>query len=186
LRNIAVARTARLGNCSAVRTLLVVLAASSNAFASPMYDGTEPSGWDRASFNALGGIVLGKSFNEQADDGFVLGGELSFVVTHVKDNKSLVPEMIWYGAYADVIHDYGSDQTRASIGPEVGFMMVGVDGGLLAQLSDESRVGFTIRPVVTFGVLALYVRHNRFADSLPDNKTWEAGVLIKYVKGFKR
>lgn len=164
-----------------------VLAATSNAFASPMHDPAEASGgWGRAGFNALGGVVLGKSFNKQADDGFVLGGELSFAVTHVKDTKSFLPETIWYGAYVDVIHDYGADQTRASIGPELGFMMVGVDGGLLVQLSDDRRVGFTMRPVVTFGVLTVYARHNRFADSMPDNKTWEAGVLIKLVKGFKR
>ena len=133
----------------------------------------------------LGGINVGLGFNETAKDSAVFGGELSFVRLWMEEatpHLYVIPQfdqLFWAGGYVDVIHDYGSDTTRLSLGPEVGWKHLGLDAGVLMQLGDTKRVGVTIRPVVTFAVLALYGRYGHFTDDMPDANFYELGLLVK-------
>ncbi len=63
------------------------------------------------------------------------------------------------GAYADLVYDFGSEQPRLSLGPELGYHLLGVDGGLLVALVDDRpTAGITGRTLITFAFVHLYVR----------------------------
>jgi len=135
------------------------------------------------------GVNLGRSIYDEAGDGFVFGGETSLVLLHLAegdhDHDGDAPGIpmfgtpTWVGIYGDVLRDTGSNTTRMSIGPEFGRELIGVDGGLLVQLGDQRRWGVTVRPVVTFGVVALYGRWGHFLDDQPQPDLVEAGFLLK-------
>jgi hypothetical protein len=136
------------------------------------------------------GVNLGRSIYDQAGDGFVLGGESSLVLLHLGDDDGadvdhdtpgipMIGTPTWVGIYGDVLRDTGSDTTRISFGPELGHELIGVDGGLLVQLGDQRRWGFTVRPVLTVGVLAIYGRWGHFLDDEPRPDVVEAGLLVK-------
>ncbi len=134
------------------------------------------------------GVNLGVSINDEADDGFVLGGETSLVLLHFDDDDQVehdapgVPafgDASWVGMYADVIRDTASDTTRLSLGPELGHELIGIDGGVLAQLGDDRRWGLTVRPALTFGFATLYGRWGHFLDDRPDPDVVEGGLLVK-------
>lgn len=137
------------------------------------------------------GANLGLSMHDVASSGFVLGGEASLVLLHLENDESehggdapgvpMIGTPSWLGLYGDVVRDTGSDTTRFSIGPEIGHGILGIDGGLLAQVGDESRWGVTVRPVLTIGVVALYGRWGHFYDDLPETDFVEAGLLLKWA-----
>ena len=146
---------------------------------------------DEQALVVLGGVNLGQARHDETT-GFLLGGELSVAFTHVisdhrwsKADAAPIPfgeldPIFWGGLYADVTRDFAADFTRMSIGPELGFTMLGVDGGLLAQLGDDNRFGWTVRPVLTIGVISLYWRHGQFRDEMPNASFNEIGVLLKW------
>lgn len=117
---------------------------------------------------ALGGLSTGMTF---APSGYYLGGELSLV--------RQFREFAWLGGYVDGVYDFGIDQTRLSIGPEVGWSALGLDVGYLLALDAEGQhSGLTARPLVTIGYVAGFARVTHVFDQ---SKTWlEAGVLLKY------
>jgi hypothetical protein len=136
------------------------------------------------------GVNLGRSIYDQAGDGFVLGGETSLVLLHsgrqdddgVDHDTPGIPMIgtpTWVGIYGDVLRDTGSDTTRISIGPELGRELIGVDGGLLVQLGDQRRWGFTVRPCLTVGLVALYGRWGHLVDDEPRQDVVETGILVK-------
>jgi hypothetical protein len=88
-------------------------------------------------------------------------------------------QFLWLGAYVDGVHDAHVGKTRMSVGPELGYGPVGLDGGLVEQLDGMSRSGVVGRVVVTSAVLALYGRYDKFLDGKPDDGILEFGVLIK-------
>ena len=146
------------------------------------------AGGDENVLLLSGGANVGVSSHDQIANGFVLGAEASLVFLHLGAGNPPpdadapgVPSGTpgWVGLYTDVVRDTGSDTTRFTIGPELGITVVGVDGGLLAQLGDEGRWGLTVRPVLTLGVLALYGRFGHFMDDLPEPEFFETGLLIK-------
>ncbi|MEJ7728328.1 MAG: hypothetical protein WKG00_03855 [Polyangiaceae bacterium] len=73
------------------------------------------------------GVALGGSFDGQDRGGFFVGPEAS--VVYLSDG-------VWAGGFADVVWDFGSDQLRHAIGPELGFGPFGVDFGYLGVLQD--------------------------------------------------
>lgn len=135
-----------------------------------------------------GGVNIGGALHESADAGWLLGGELSFVYAHMAGTevKADVPGLLaigdvtWGGVYSDVVRDTGTKTTRITFGPEFGYNWLGVDGGLLVELGEESRTGVVVRPVLTLSVVTLYARFGWFLDDKPESHFTELGVLLKY------
>lgn len=118
------------------------------------------------------GPTAGFSMHEQRSNGAVLGGEISA--------PYLMDSGFWIGAYADALHDFGPSRQRLSIGPEAGFAIFGVDGGFLTEIADGYvRKGYTMRGVLTLGVLGLYGRYGHLDGKDPEASFGEIGLLFK-------
>lgn len=117
------------------------------------------------------GPSAGASFQHPEGGGFTLGGEVSAVAA--------TDSYLWYGAYVDGLYDFGASETRLSIGPEFGYLIFGVDGGyLLAASAEGQRHGVSVRPLLTFGLVAAYSRLGVLFGDRGDT-FGEAGVLLK-------
>jgi hypothetical protein len=132
-----------------------------------------------------GGGNVGYSIHDTTS-GLVLGGELSAGYLRFLHDDDVgnwraldVGRPLWIGVYTDVLRDFGSDTTRFSLGPELGYSLLGLDGGLIAQVGDDGRWGWTVRGSITFAVASVYVRRAELLDDLPDSTLWEVGVLLK-------
>ena len=136
------------------------------------------------------GVVIGAATNtRQHFTDLILGGEVS--VFRLKDwsdrgcgNGAPVPapgiplpNMGWLGGYADADFDFETHAGRMTVGPELGWDFLGLDGGLaLERASGKTNVGFALRGVVTFGFVQVYERGERFADG---STQLEVGILLK-------
>jgi hypothetical protein len=120
-------------------------------------------------------IMLGPSLAVLLDRGedasFVLGGELSVVS---------VSDAFWLGAYLDAAHAFAIDETRLSIGPELGVRFLGLDGGYVLSFGGHRspQHGVAIRPMLTFGIVTAYFRSSWLLGGHAD---WygELGLLLK-------
>jgi hypothetical protein len=141
----------------------------------------------RSWFLSMGGSFA-YTFHEDASNGGSLGLEVSLgQFWFPKDDKddgdtswNFRLDPYWAGVYVDLLHDTSLEKTRISIGPELGYYLFGVDGGLLVETGDDDRVGMSLRPALTFAVATLWVRYGRFFDDKPDDELWEMGLLVKY------
>jgi hypothetical protein len=117
------------------------------------------------------GLNLGGSLNGSLPNGFVLGGEISAAYLH--------HSIAWWGGYADVLHDFGVKATRISVGPEVGWGPVGLDGGFLLEARDgQAHAGTALRLLLSVSLLSVYGRWGHtFGDG--ERNFGEAGVLLK-------
>jgi hypothetical protein len=126
-----------------------------------------PPGWYLPVGINAGFAVLAKS-----SPGAVVGAEAS--VVHLGDQES------WLGAYVDAAYITNENATRFSAGPEIGFFIFGLDGGFL-DVIDHGRdlAGFTLRPMLTLGVVAIYARwdHTFSRDDREDGA--QIGILLK-------
>ena len=116
------------------------------------------------------GLNLGYSVNtaKGAANGFLFGGEASLV---------FLKQWIWTGTYADVLRDFGEDETRTSIGLEAGVGPFGVDFGYLGAFRGEVAHGFRGRAIVTLPPLGVYAGYSR---TWTDHRTHlEFGALFK-------
>ncbi len=113
--------------------------------------------------------------------GAILGAEGSFVFLATSQSKFFALPTFWGGGYVDALWDTAGGRGRASIGPEFGFTVFGVDGGLVTQVGGGAvRFGGCVRPMLTIGIISLYVRLT-FVPSDPEvDQTTEIGLLIKY------
>lgn len=85
----------------------------------------------------------------------------------------------WTGIYADAVQDFGAKSWRASIGPELGYAVVGVDGGLLLERRDgRLHEGMCIRPLLTIGIISVYGRGG-WLPGAASAVFGEAGVVLK-------
>ncbi len=64
---------------------------------------------------------------------------------------------LWYGVYTDIIRTLTSEETRFSIGPELGYGVAGIDIGLL--LSNKEKIGYNIRLSMSLIYLHPYIRY---------------------------
>jgi hypothetical protein len=125
-------------------------------------------GW----YSLVGGNV-GMSLLARQSNGAVLGAEASIV--------HLGREATWAGGYIDVVHDTSWNTQRISIGPELGLAMFGIDGGYLMQLDHGAlEHGVVVRPLITFGVVALYGRYGHLFIGDGREDFGELGLLLKY------
>lgn len=141
---------------------------SSLSLPSKPTDSNEPLFGTFEGTYALGGISTGVTF---APAGFVLGAELSLV--------RQTQEFAWFGAYVDGVYDFGRDQIRFSMGPELGWSAFGLDAGYLLALDDVgAHSGITARPLLSIGYVSAFGRVSHLFDV---GQTWlEAGLLLKY------
>jgi hypothetical protein len=127
-----------------------------------------PHGWKLPIGLGMGLAVHGKGGN-----GMVLGFEASLVRF---ESKSLS----WLGAYGDVVHDYASDRTRASLGFELGKGAWGLDGGYVMEFSSpDQRQGFVVRPLVSLSYLTLTGRLGTVWGQGTYEVFGELGMLVK-------
>ena len=119
-------------------------------------------------------LLAGGPVGVTTQPGFVIGGELSIACwgcIHLTD-------LSWFGAYVDVLRDFGVDEFRGSVGPEFGFGPIGVDGGLLVSRdSNDTDLGWTARALITSGIVGVYGRYLKFPG---EPRSGEFGVLLKY------
>ena len=133
---------------------------------------------DKGGSFVSAGLVLGAGMHEAGDNGFLFGAELSaghFALGKGKRLLDLTPH--WIGGYVDVVRDFGADATRITFGPEIGTAMIGIDGGLSCEVRD-GRWGWTIRPVLTVGALAVFVRYTGWASG-DERSDVQVGALVK-------
>jgi len=121
----------------------------------------------------LGGVTSGATMLATNRGGYV-GGELSLA--------RLGRGGRFVGLYGDGYYDIGAKRTYATLGPEIGYKFVGIDGGVATRFG-ASRVewGGTGRVFVTIGVLAIYARYAYFGESLgrDNDNVLQVGALVK-------
>jgi hypothetical protein len=115
------------------------------------------------------GVNVGYSANPGQPNGFVFGGEASVVYF----DRGLV----WFGAYGDALRDFGKDETRFSVGPEIGLGPLGFDGGYLAAVKNGGHSGWVGRALLTVSLVGIYGRVGHIADG--DQTYGEIGALFK-------
>jgi len=120
-----------------------------------------------------GGLTTGASLLAE-DGGYFLGGELSVLRLHRG----------WLlGLYGDGYHDFGAERTYGTAGVELGYKLVGIDGGAAARFgSDDVAFGPTGRLFVTVGILSVYGRYAYFHElQRSDNDHLiQVGALLKF------
>jgi hypothetical protein len=117
------------------------------------------------------GLSTAYALHKYSSNGFAGGLELS--VVHNDD-------FFWQGAYADVVRDFENEHTRLSLGPEIGVMVLGIDGGYLLDTGKgTTRHGFCVRPMFSLGIMMLYGRVDQLLGA--EHETiGEIGLLFKY------
>lgn len=94
------------------------------------------------------------------EDGPTLGAELDGM--HVN-------WPLWYGFYADVLRDFGSDGTRWGIGPRLGYVLFQLDAGLLQEYRDGALMtGGSARLSISLLVFSAGVRIGHLAGAEDD------------------
>lgn len=133
--------------------LLTGLLVSSPALAddAPYTIGTD-AGWQ-----VLAGPTFGGSFGDLGGSGY-LGAELSL---------NRLSRGVWFGVYGDGVYEFGHSALYATGGLQLGYMIVGVDGGVAYRTGDaDPSLGFTGRLLVALGLFDLYGRALVFDDDL--------------------
>lgn len=129
--------------------------------------GSEP-GW-----HLMGGLQGGGSFGSPGGGGFA-GLELSMSRLH---------RSAWWGAYLDASYDFGQGAALATLGPEVGYGLFGLDGGVAAHLTATGAdagtidVGPQARVLITAGFFGLFGRYIYLLDA--ESHIGQAGILFK-------
>lgn len=117
----------------------------------------------------LGGVTSGGTVALARRGGYV-GGELSL---------ARLREARYAGLYADAYYDFGVDRTYVTAGPELGYKVLGLDGGPAFRFGGGGTdVGVAVRLTVGLGVLGVYVRYAYF-DTMTDDHVLQVGGLLK-------
>lgn len=124
---------------------------------------------------APSGVAIGASIHPERPNGLVVGLEQSLVY-------QVGPRASWWGGVsAEALYDFGPSWGRVAVGPELGYGIVGLDGGFLALWRGQHAAegGVQGRLLVTIGVAAVY---GRLATVWGDERFsfGEAGVLLKW------
>ena len=156
----------RMRRCLTAASLALAVAIAARDASSDAVPGVRP-GWF-----APVGVTLGGSLHHEVPGGFLLGAEGSVV------NWNQVEDGVWVGGFADALWDFGAEQARISIGPEVGFGPFGIDIGYVAAIDGDYHHGIGGRAIFTLSLVAFYFRLGKVFDTAePDYK--ELGALIK-------
>ena len=92
-------------------------------------------------------------------------------------NYSVVKKSTWMGVYSDVFYDFAQQDTTITIGPRVGKMVFGIDGGLGVRLGgkEQMELGQQFRVLLNLGVASVYYRYGIWSEE----KTHQVGLTIK-------
>jgi hypothetical protein len=142
------------------------------ASAVPRHASSDAVPGSRPGWYAPVGVTLGGSLHHHVPGGFLLGAEGSIV------SWSVVQDAVWAGGFADALWDFGSEQARISIGPEIGWGPFGFDVGYVAAVDDEYKHGIAGRGIFTLSLAAFYFRLGKVFDTDEPNYK-EIGALIK-------
>jgi hypothetical protein len=118
------------------------------------------------------GPSLAWSFDRATGSGGGLGAEASLAQVN--------EELFWFGAYVDAQYAFAAGEARVSVGPEIGFSFLGIDGGYLLAAGGEhgTQHGLVVRPLLTIGFASAYFRSGWLLGERAD---WfcETGLLLK-------
>jgi hypothetical protein len=160
----------RRGWRSPALALLVLLAGSTTA--------RDARAWGESRLRGVyapAGLVLGASQHPQQKNGLILGGEQSLVFYAGTKRDT------WIGLYADFLRDLGPGRTRLGLGPELGWGILGFDGGFVAEFGGRRTfTGIEARVLVTFSVLAVFGRTGHLFGGAPEPAFFETGLLLKF------
>ncbi|MBX3154940.1 MAG: hypothetical protein KF773_02985 [Deltaproteobacteria bacterium] len=123
----------------------------------------------RARWFVLGGVTGGGTVNGDVSGRF-LGGELSLARLNAGR---------YVGLYADAYYDFRMEGAYATGGVELGYKVVGLDGGIAQRFDGERRTGAAARLSLSAGVVALYVRYMYFPDAVMDDHVVQIGGMFK-------
>jgi hypothetical protein len=153
-----------------MRLILAILLLATPALADdpppqPIEIGTQ-AGWQ-----LLGGLTSGVSFDgfgaSRVDTGGYLGGELSLNRLHHRT---------WMGLYGDAFYEFGQSATYLTAGPQLGYALIGVDGGLAFRTGDnDPTFGYTARLLLAAAFVDLYGRVFLFDGE----DHWQVGLMLK-------
>lgn len=119
-----------------------------------------------AGWQLMGGLSTGGSFGDLGGSGY-LGGELSL---------NRLSHRWWTGLYGDGIYEFGHGAGYFTVGPQLGYAILGVDGGVALRTGDDDpAVGFAARGLLALAIVDLYGRALVFDDVVQV----QIGVLIK-------
>lgn len=123
----------------------------------------------RPAWFLLGGVTTGGTI-ALADRGALVGGELSLV---------RLRERTYLGAYTDAYYDWGADGTYVTLGPEIGYAVIGLDGGVAWRFAGgDTQIGATGRLSVGVGLVNIYARYAYF-DAMSDDHVIQIGLAVK-------
>jgi hypothetical protein len=119
----------------------------------------------------LGGATGGASLTGDTGGGYV-GAEAS--VARLRRGW-------WYGLYSDAFYDFGQQNMTITAGPEFGFSVFGIDGGIGVRPGPDQplEVGPQIRGLVTVGLFAIYARYGFWPDSTTHRHVRQLGLMLK-------
>jgi hypothetical protein len=136
--------------------------ATGEALPQPFRIGAQPAWF------LLGGLSSG--YTAMGDTGGYLGGEVS--LARLREGKLL-------GLYADAYYDFGADGTYVSAGPELGWKLLALDGGVAGRFTEDRDLGVTARLCVGAGLFSLCGRYTRFFSADAHEDVLQFGALLK-------
>ena len=110
--------------------------------------------------------------------GLVIGGEVS--VARPPPSLGSGASGLWYGGYVDCLYDNaGPGAMRVSLGPEIGWTVLGLDGGLFVEtdFNRSPRLGLVARPMLALGIVDVYSGFGAYAGG--GGYFFDVGVLLK-------
>ncbi|MBX3220632.1 MAG: hypothetical protein KF795_08945 [Labilithrix sp.] len=159
---------ARLGMTAALLGALFLLPRTARAAEEQPFAIGPKSVWYLLGGVTTGGTLLAK------DRGGYVGGEASLV--------RLGRAGRFFGFYGDGYYDFGAKRTYTTAGFELGYKLIGIDGGAAARLGgDRPEWGPTGRLFIGVGILSAYGRYAYFIDALGANNAHvvQVGALVK-------
>jgi len=145
-------RLGRLGLGAAIGLLVTIVAIVLGCSAASADVG--PPFLREDALHLLPGVSLGGSFGPDDTQHLTLGGELS-AAYFMGDSRP----GYWVGAFVDGHAEVGGDGGRVSVGPQVGWMILGLDVAyVLATTGDGVHHGVSGRFSLTIGIVALSFR----------------------------
>ncbi len=171
----------------AASLLITPLIMASQAYAQGVdsEDRAQPDGASREPRTVMllmPGLTAALSMGHTRGDGVagVLGGELSAVVFNLGGLLETPPGPITaLGAYVDGVWDFSADALRVSAGPELAWMMFGLDGGYMMQRrAGQLKHGANARVFISLVYVALYARGGATFGEAPE-RMMELGLLLK-------
>jgi hypothetical protein len=155
-----------------MKTLAALVAAAGVLYAAPALADDKPFAIGaKPAWYLLGGATAGGTLVAQGS-GYV-GGELS--VARLQSGR-------YFGLYGDGYYDFGIKRTYTTLGPEIGWKFIGIDGGGAARWGGKhAELGPTGRVFLSVGILAVYARYTYFPDSISDKSdhVFQIGGLLK-------